>query len=163
MAEDSFGESEQSVWNFDGAELYLLFQIKAKIVFALEEWDLENAYRKLRLLRMEIDAKLKRGDKKQDKFIQQFQEEGITDDKLSEKSKETKKKTEKQEVDERMKKLDELFSKHSSEGLEFLNNENKSELYSELESFYMFLCYLMKKHGLYYREGEDMRLAVLRR
>jgi hypothetical protein len=37
-------ESQQSVWNFDGAELFLIFQIKSSITDALDEWDITVAY-----------------------------------------------------------------------------------------------------------------------
>lgn len=139
---------QQSVWNFDGAELFLIFQIKSSIVIALENWDLQTAYRKIRLLRGELDAKLVRGQKK---IIKEF-EEKIGKEKVQ---------TEKKQVDDMMKELDNsysIFIKTSNQ-----EEDDKSEFYKEIEKFYMHLCYLMKKHGLYFREGEDSRLAVLRR
>lgn len=144
-------QANQSVWNFDGAELYLIFQIKNKIVEAFELWDLETSYWKLRLLRMELDAKLQRTT---NKMIDEFEEE---------QAKEKKKKiqTEKQITDDLLKVIDEKYSTYKE--LTEPEEKDKSLFYQELETFYMHLCYLMKKHGLYFREGEDMRLAVLRR
>lgn len=141
-------DTQKSVWNFDGAELYLIFELKSKIVLSFEEWDLDDSYWKLRLLRMELDAKLKRDNKK---IIEQF---------------ETKKggkkgKTEKAIVDEMIKTVDDRHSKYQK--LNDPTDEEKSNFFQQLESFYMHLCYLMKKHGLYFREGEDMSLAVLKR
>lgn len=143
-----YQDSQQSVWNFDGAELYLLFQIKARISEALEIWDLETAYRKLRVLRAELDAKLAR---RQKKILEDFDKE-LGKQKV---------KTEKEEVDDAMSDIDKYYSKYKSS----INpdDEIKSGFYLKLEGFYMFLCFLMKKHGLYFREGEDSRLAVLRR
>lgn len=146
-------QSNQSIWNFDGAELYLIFQLKNKIVESFESWDLETSYWKLRLLRMELDAKLQRVN---NKMLEEF------DDKQEELSgKKKKKQTEKQITDDKMEELDEGYSKYKE--LDNIDDEDRSKFYQELQDFYMHLCYLMKKHGLYFREGEDMRLAVLKR
>lgn len=145
---DEYEHAQQSVWNFDGAELFLIFEIKAKIVIALEEWNFTEAYKKIRLLRMELDAKLARSPKK---IIQEF-EKSIG---------KGKSKTEKVQVDEMIKQLDNSYSTFIA--LTDPDDEAKSKFYKELEKVYMFLCYIMKKHGLYFREGEDSRLAVLRR
>jgi len=143
-------ETQQSVWNFDGAELYVIFEIKVKFVEALENWDLEPAYWRLRDLRRELDAKLKREKKT-------F--EGIT---LKEDKEDRKKKvvTEKEDVDSRLNDLDKLretFNKGTK------NEKEKADYYLNLEEFYMHLCFLMKKHGLYFREGEGMNMIVTRR
>jgi len=145
---EEYEQAQQSVWNFDGAELFMLFNIKAKIVVALEDWDLHEAYKKIRLLRMELDAKLKRQSKK---IIEEFEKE------LGKKPS----KTEKAQVDEMIKGLDKSYTIYV--GISDPNDKEKSNFYQELESVYMHLCHLMKKHGLYFREGEDSRLAVLRR
>lgn len=150
------GETQQSLWNFDGAELFLIFEIKQKVVIALEDWNVDEAYRKVRLLRMELDAKLKRGNKK---IIQDFEDE-IEEEKGNKKEKTKKKNTEKKEVDDMMISLDNCFSEYNQDRDD---EDKKIKLYKEIESFYMNLCYIMKVHGLYFREGEDMRLAVLRR
>lgn len=141
-------EQPQSVWNFDGAELFLIFQIKSRISLALESWDLKEAYKKIRLLRMELDAKLTRGQKK---IIEEFEK----------KQGKQKSFTEKEEVDDMMNELDEAYNLYA----DIFNPtiKEQSDFYKLIEAFYMHLCYLMKKHGLYYREGEDSRLAVLRR
>lgn len=147
-------ESQQALWNFDGAELFLIFEIKKGIVDDLKLWDLEEAYRKLRLLRMELDAKLQRENKK---IIDDYEEEIDS----QRKEKKGKRKTEKQEVDGMLIKIDNYYSDNYIDNKD--DEETKEEFYKLLEEFYMHLCYLMKKHGLYFREGEDMRLAVLRR
>jgi len=147
MTEEYTDEQQTSIWNFDGAELFLLFQIKSQIVYAMDDWDLEEAYRKIRLLRMELDAKLVRTHKK------------IIEELGSEKQK--KARTEKAIVDEMMQRVDNEYAVFIN-----INNptdEQKANFYKEVESFYMYLCYLMKSHGLYFREGEDTRFAVLRR
>ncbi|HUS51419.1 MAG TPA: hypothetical protein VMZ91_14715 [Candidatus Paceibacterota bacterium] len=144
-----YGEDTQkALWNFDGAELFLIFGIKQKIVEAFEEWDLESAYWKLRLLRIELDAKLQRGHKKLILEVEKRQNKKPT-------------KTEKQIVDEKLKELDNKYTTYKN--LTDPTDDETSSFFQELQEFYMHLCYLMKKHGLYFREGEDMRLAVLRR
>jgi negative regulator of genetic competence, sporulation and motility len=140
--------AQQSVWNFDGAELFLLFQLKAKVLFALEAWNLEEAYRKVRLMRMELDAKMQR---KQKKIIEDFEEE----------IGKGKAKTEKQQLDDMMRALDTAHSVYIK--ITYPTNEVQSIFYQYIEGFYMELCFTMKKHGLYFREGDDSRLAVLRR
>jgi hypothetical protein len=153
-------DTQQAVWNFDGSELYLIFQIKSNIVFALENWDIIEAYKKIRLLRMELDAKLTR-DKK--KILEEF-DDALEQSKNKNKSpieKKEKKLTEKEEVDGMMKELDEAYTEYTENNI--LTPKKQSLMYQLIEKFYMHLCYLMKKHGLYFREGEDFRLAVLRR
>ena len=152
MAEEFQDQQQQALWNFDGAELFLIFQIKSQIVVALEEWDLGEAYRKIRLLRGELDAKLIRSHKK---IIEEFE-------KKEKKGKgKGKKKTEKEIVDDKMKGLDNDYSTFI--GINDPTDEEKADFYKKLEALYMDLSYLMKKHGLYFREGEDPRFAVLRR
>lgn len=145
-------EVSESIWNFDGAQFYILFTLKDEVRDALDLWDLEKAYWKVRLLRMELDAKLKRKEKH--KLLAKLDEEQV---KRGVKSA----KTEKEEVDELMSNVDKAH-------VEFVKLTNPSEtqrstFFNILESFYMELCYIMKKKGMYYREGEDNRLAVLRR
>lgn len=147
-------ETQQSIWNFDGAELYLIFQIKESIVHHLKTWNLKEAYSNVRLLRMELDAKLKRDNKK---ITEEFDKE----QQIQKKGKYEKKKTEKETIDELIKKLDAKYTAYLENNIP--SNEEKSLMYQEIEFVYMELSYLMKKHGLYYREGEDMSLAVLRR
>lgn len=147
--------TQKSVWNFDGAELYVIFQIKSSYIEFLQNWELENAYWSARDLRRELDAKLSR---KKERF------EGIgLENESNNKNKKGKEKSksEKQLVDEELKKLGESreeFSKKNNP-----SDKEKGEYYQKLEEFYMFLCHLMKKHGLYFREGEDSTMAVLRR
>lgn len=141
-------ETQQSVWNFDGAELYVIFIIKNKTREDLDSWRLEEAYWGIRSLRRELDAKLKR---KQKKIIEDFEDE---------KSDGKKRETEKETVDNLIKGLDnskKLFNESAND------DEEKTRFYTKLEDVYMVLCHIMKVHGLYFREGEDSRLAVLRR
>lgn len=147
-------DTQQSVWNFDGAELLLIFEIKAEVVSNLQTWELESAYWKLRDLRRELDAKLGR---KEEKF------EGIVleEDKEKHDKKKKKTKSEKDAVDEKLKILEEERRKYNLIGSP--SEKERGEYYLNLEEFYMHLCHLMKKHGIYFREGEDSRMAVLRR
>lgn len=146
-------EGTESIWNFDGAQFYTIFQIKSQFVNAMLKWDLEGAYWAIRTLRMEFDAKLKR--KETHKMLAALDEEKIKAGKKSAK-------TEKQEVDEEMIKVD-IERKIYIESGGADSEEAKVKFYAVLEDFYMDLCYRMKKHRMYFREGEDMRLAVLRR
>jgi hypothetical protein len=155
MAEEN---TQQSIWNFDGAELYLIFQIKQSVVYALEQWDIKEAYKKVRLLRMELDAKLTREKKK---ILEEYDEEELKAKLQKDKNAPEKKKTEKQEVDDMIKELDEAYTSYLEDGK--FTKEEKSLMFQLVEKFYMYLSFLMKKHGLYFREGEDFRLAVLRR
>ena len=148
-------DTQQSVWNFDGAEMFAIFEIKKAFINCLLDWDLEGAFWKVRTLRMELDAKLKRGNKK---VIDDFEDELDEQRKVKLNKKAT---TEKKDVDEKLGELEEARQTYNSE--EYKSDESKVKFYLVLEDFYMHLCYLMKKHGIYFREGEDMRLAVLRR
>lgn len=141
-------DTQQSIWNFDGAELYVIFTIKKKINDDLTLWNLEDAYWGLRNLRRELDAKLKR---KQKQIIEQFEEEH---------KKEKDSQTEKQKVDGWITKLDKAKEEYNNSARD---NEDKTKFYLELEEIYMNLCHLMKVHGLYFREGEDSRMAILKR
>ena len=104
--------TQQALWNFDGAELFLIFEIKKGVVEELKVWNLEEAYRKLRLLRMELDAKLQRQSKK---IIEEFDEEIESQKKNKSKG---KKKTEKEEVDTFLIEIDNYYSKHYVENKE---------------------------------------------
>jgi hypothetical protein len=141
-----------SVWNLDAAQFWTVYQLKKDFVMALREWDLENAYWSVRLLRMELDAKLKR--KETHKLLAQLDEEQAKEGKKS-------MLTEKQEVDKGMEFVDREHLTYSK--LNNPSNEEIARFFAVLETFYMDLCHRMKKHGMYYREGDDSRLAVLRR
>jgi len=142
-------EIPQSLWNLDGAEHYTLFKIKEQFISFMEVWDLENAFWKVRLLRMEFDAALDRGIKR--KVVVEFEKETNKD----------KKKIEKVEVDEGLSELEKARKEYNE--ILIQSQESKTKYYLALEKFYMLLCYLIKKHGIYFREGEDSQLAVLRR
>lgn len=145
-------EGISSVWNLDGEQYYALFQIKTKFVDRILAWDLEGAYWALRTLRMEIDAKLKREET--NKFLEQKEREKEKQEKRE------RKKTEKEVIDE-------LMEAVTIERNVFLEAESEDEarvkFFQILEGAYMHLCHTMKKHKMYYREGEDNRLALLRR
>lgn len=145
-------DGTSSVWNIDAAEFFLIFQLKEKFVEQLHEWKLDDGYWTLRLLRMELDAKFKRPESR--KIIQEIEEEKA-------KRKGDKVISEKEEVDQLMTEVDKKRAIFIS--LNNPNNQQKSEFYSILEGFYLHLCYLMKRHQMYFREGEDNRLAILRR
>lgn len=152
-------ETQQSVWNFDGAELYAVFEIKTKFIEAMLEWNLESAYWAARTLRMELDAKLKR--QSTEEKIQKKFKLGIEDDEEDIGTKKRKIVFEKEEVDAMLSKLSKTRGEYNN--VSSPSFEQKANYYVELEEFYMHLCYLMKKHGLYFREGDDARLAIFRR
>lgn len=144
-------ENQKALWNLDNVELTIIFQIKIQFITALQNWNLEEAYLKIRDLRRELDAKFGRA---RERF------EGII---LDENKDDKKKKSiiEKEEVDRKLKELEKVRSEYSKK--QQRTEEDKGNYYLALEELYMYLCYLMKKHGLYFREGEDNRMAVLRR
>lgn len=141
-------EALQSKWNFDGAEYMLVFEIKKDVVDSLGMWELEKAYWNLRRLRGEVDAKLNRGKK-----IKALDDDG------NEEIKEIKE-TEKAEMDRKIKELSEARDTYNNSSK---LDDDKSAFYQILEEFYLHICYIMKKHGVYFREGEDKTYAVLRR
>jgi hypothetical protein len=147
-------DAQQAKWNFDGAEAEAIFALKASFINFMRVWRLDDAYWILRTIRMELDAKLSRG---RNKAIEKMQEEM---EERKEEDEKKKKLTEKEEVDA-------MLSKVTNERNTFNEDptaqENKIIFFQVLEDFYMHLCYLMKKHGLYFREGEDNTLAVLKR
>lgn len=142
-------ESQQVIWNIDNAEMYAIFEIKTKFIEDMLRWDLDSAYWDVRTLRMELDSKLKRKEKK---IIEESEEY---------KKKNKDKANEKDEVDKLLKQLSEIKEEYNKKGNP--SGEDKCKYYFALENFYMHLCYLMKKYGMYFREGEDRRIAVLRR
>jgi len=152
---DNMEEHNQTIWNFDGAELHFIFGIKNNFTTLLDKWDLENAYWSLRLLRREVDAALKRVNKRTNMIEEQVEEE-----KAKEGRGKKGKETEKEEIDRLMVKTNTARDEYLASKQEDLD---KSNFYNALESFYMRLCYLMKVHGMYFREGSDGGLAVFRR
>lgn len=145
-------ENQKAVWNLDNVELFIIFQIKTEFIEALKYWDLKTAYWRLRDLRREFDAKIGRQKERFD---------GITlDEDKEEKNKKKKTTTEKDEVDRKIKELENARTEFSR-GKQ--TEDDRGKYYLVLEELYMYICFLMKKHGLYFREGEDSRLGVLRR
>lgn len=141
-------ENQMTLWNMDGAELNLIFTIKLESATYLKTWNLESAYWSLRDLRRELDAKLNRIKKEEIKYSDaagnekkgSFTEKEIVDAMLEECEKERN-----------------MFIESQQE------MEDLSRYYLVLEQFYLHLSYLMKKHGLYLREGEDASEAYRRR
>jgi hypothetical protein len=141
--------SIQSVWNFDGAEFYYIFEIKLKVAQCLDDWDLENAYWFLRQLRREVDAKLKR---EKSKLEEEFDKE---------QGKEKEKETEKIIMDRKLKTLSDARETYLEDRK--VDKEAKFKFYNLLETFYLDICYVMKKHGIYFREGDSAQFAILHR
>ena len=142
--------NNQALWNFDLAELILIFGIKEDFLLNLRKWDLENAYWSVRNLRMELDSKLSRRKTNKIDIL-----------KLDTQQEEPGAKSEKTEVDEQLQELENSREEYNRKRSPTI--DDKGKYYLRLELFYMNLCHLMKVHGLYFREGEDNRLAVLRR
>lgn len=143
MAEDG----QQSVWNVDAAQFYVIFQIKTEASVFLTNWQLVDAYWRLRDLRREIDAKFNRTKKTKYKIRE--------DDKLVDREL-----TEKEMVDYL---LDELTKEKDIFESSGKINEDYSRFYLILEEFYMKLSEIMKEHGIYLREGEEGSDAFRRR
>lgn len=144
-------EDQKAIWNVDGAQLYVIFQIKTEASIYLTNWDLENSYWRLRDLRREVDAKLNR--KKIEKCNVRVTIDGKTE--IVEKNL-----TQKEKVDYL---LDELTKEREIFLISEKDVENYSRFYLVLEEFYMLLSELMKEHGLWLREGEDPSQAFRRR
>lgn len=149
--------SNQAVWNFDGAEMQAIFEVKAQFINEIRVWSLEDAFWTVRTLRMEIDAKLAREKNKAAKAFEQFNEEQEAETDKKDKKKSL---TEKEEVDNLLLQLEQERQKYLPERND---SEVRIQFFLALEKFYMHLCWLMKKHGMYFREGEDNTLAVLKR
>lgn len=139
-------ENNQALWNFDGAQLEVLFNYKINFIENLDNWELEKAYWALRGLRREFDAALSRGTSKLRRELQEGEEK-------------KKKQTEKQHIDDLMSTLDEIRNKYPQNP----SKDKKTEFFSAMEGLYMIICRYMKAHGIYFREGGDSRLAVMRR
>lgn len=141
-------EGQQTIWNIDGAELALIFEIKVEAGSHLKNWNLEGAYWSLRDFRREIDAKLNREKKENVKIYGKDDE--VKDEQLTEK-----------EV------VNIMLQDCENERNKFLKSDQDmddlSSFYLILEQFYLHLSFLMKKHGLYLREGDDPSEAFRRR
>lgn len=131
-------------WNFDFAESIVLFNLKTTIAEYLDQWKLDEAYWKLRSLRREVDAILKRGRTK------------IEEEQLKEQEKMTGKKKlgktlEKEAVDEKLEELTQVHTEYIA--IPNPTDEEKIAFYTLLEEFYLLLCYFMRIHQLYFSEG----------
>ena len=151
-------DSSDSKWNIDGAEHAVLFEKKIQCANYLDGWELDNCYWHIRSFRRELDAALKREKKK----IEVDYDESSDEEKEAKKHKET----EKEETDGLFKALTSMreeFLIDSSESDKLELEKIKNKFYNALENFYLHLCYCMKKHGIFYREGEDSSFAILKR
>lgn len=137
--------NSQADWNADAIELGVVFDIKIQVSNLIDIWKLEDAYWKLRSMRRELDSILTR---KKKKLIDEFEQEHNIDNKL-----------EKIEIDAAMISLTDTRREYLNDN----NEDNKLKFYNALEDFYMRLCFVMKKHGLYFRESNDMGIAAFRR
>lgn len=144
-------EGLQAVYNFDGAELQAIFEIKKEFIQCMLVWNLEQAFWKARLLRMELDAKL----------VRKLKKKIISDDDEPDEEDKNKKHTEKEYIDGLLSDLENKRVIFNS--IPNPNGNVKAQYYLDIEFFYMELCYLMKKHGIYFREGDDSAYAILRR
>lgn len=67
------------------------------------------------------------------------------------------------EVNEIFSKMQEYKDKFYTGGTKEIKFEMYNEFYNQADEAYIKMNKLMKKHGLYFREGDDPRRAVLRR
>lgn len=141
-----YENTSQAEWNADGIELGVVFSIKLEIANLLDKWKLEECYWRLRAFRRELDAILTRH---KIKLQTEFEKEHKKETEL-----------EKKMIDDEMKVLTELRET-------WLANKEDEEVkllfYNSIEEFYMQLCFIMKKHGLYFRENRDAGIAAFRR
>jgi len=72
------------------------------------------------------------------------------------------KKEERKEIDEKLEEL-ENFRKNNNIKRNLKNENIRGKFYAMCEKFYEKLTLLMKQHGLFFREGDDPRFAVLKR
>lgn len=145
----AYEEDTKSEWNFDGAELEAIFLLKSNFIIQMSGWDLEKAFWTARTLRMELDAKLSRGKKKMRMQVEEME---------GEKKEKEKAETEKELVDRLLNELED--HRNTYNGGDTNSDKVRTTFFSALEGFYLEICYLMKKHGLYFREKEYGGLAV---
>ena len=141
-----YDNTSQANWNADAVELTVVFGLKLEVAASLDGWDLDNAYWKNRSFRRELDSLLTR---KKAKLQEEFEKEHNKETTL-----------EKGEIDTLMTSLTnerEIWIKNKS------NEDAKLKFYTANENFYMHLCFIMKKHGLYFRETGDSGIAIFRR
>ena len=143
---DEYDNSSKADWNADAIELSVVFAIKLEVSNHLDKWELEKSYWRLRAFRRELDAILTRKKKKlQEEFEKEHNKETLL---------------EKGEIDIMM---EGLTTERQTWIEDKDNEENKLKFYNLAEEFYMHLCYVMKKHGLYFRESNDAGFAMARR
>ena len=141
-----YENTSQAAWNADAIELSVVFAVKMEVSSLLDSWDLDKCYWKTRTLRRELDAILTRRKKK---LVDEFEKENNRETIL-----------EKVEIDSL---IDTLNTEREIYLVNKDNNEAKNKFYNLLEDLYMHLCFIMKKHGLYFRESNDMGFAAGRR
>lgn len=140
-----YDNTSQADWNADAIELSVVFGIKLEVAKYLDKWELENCYWSNRSFRRELDAIFTR---KKKKLQEDFDKEHGNEAKL-----------EKEEIDELMNTL----TKERCIWDIDKSDENKLKFYTANENFYMKLCHVMKRHGLYFRESNDAGFAMGRR
>ena len=148
-------EANQSVFNFDIAELIMIFEIKAECINNLNSWNLEASFWSLRKFRREADALFAR---KHFKRVYILEEDKAMQE---EKEKNEKRKTEKVEIDEDLKAIE--FERMIYNRQRKPTFEMTERYFLMLEAFYMKISLILKTHGIYFREGRDNQLAVLNR
>jgi hypothetical protein len=99
-------------------------------------------------MRRELDAKLDDKIRKHD-----------NEEKFSEENK--RKQNEKEIIDGLVSDLESARTEYNRKSNP--SQDDKGKYYLIEESFYMALCRVMKKHGLYFRESDDPSQAILRR
>jgi len=141
-----YENSSQAEWNADAIQLSVIFTIKLDVAKHLDSWDLEKAYWSNRAFRRELDAVLTR---KKKKIQEDFEKEHDREVAL-----------EKGEIDIMINAL----TDGREEWSECKDDEKaKLKFFMLNEEFYMHLCFIMKKHGLYLRESNDAGFAMARR
>jgi len=115
----------KTLWNMDDAVLKAICRLKLLFTFYMQMWKLDDAYWILRIMRAEMESKLK-------------EEEQDT-------------------IEAEMEKLEQTRKNY------LIQKIKRGEFFLVLENYYILLNRLMKKHGLYFREKDDPRFAVLKR
>lgn len=129
--------NEERIWNSDGVQAEILFNIKQDCILCFRNGDLEALYHSLRSLWREFRARCSTKEKS-------------PDEKTSEKVY-----------------LDSLMETADSKREEWLKDpkeqDKRLELYLSLEAVYLEICDLMKKYRIYYKDIGDASRAIFKR
>lgn len=124
-----------AIWNMDEQKLKRIDELLTLTEAQFLTWDLDNLYWTLRGIRRQINSKLKKGSGKIDDNQNQVYQ-----------------------IDKKLKELE------VSRKLYLGNKEKyKGNFFIKCEEFFMMMERLMKEHKLFFREGDDPRMAVLKR